>query len=359
MLRKTILAGMAAFAIGGSLVACTTSGGVPAAAPTATINPQASPQASQTAEGTDLMARGYVDSGDGKLRVSGKSPLTVTITEVRTPPPAPEGWELVTPVFDITACDRQKRAVSRLPDPVDLRFDLGGNPAATIMYFDGQVWQMMPSELDSQGRLTAQVDHFTPYAAGKPTNMKKANPANSGGARTPAGGPSAQPTVMVAPGLVGDGGERAERGDQGAEGQGDQAHLGHGLQRPRLRGHAARAPGCARRRGQRLLWPLQRRQRGGTVEAGGSGGKSGALTLLVEPKTTMPTSAAAAQDQLAKLFPGVAVSLTQVEASSTGYVFSGASGNTAYSLGYVSYQGVPLAYALSGSGSYQSLVPKG
>ena len=57
-------------------------------------------------------------------------------------------------------------------------------------------------------------------------------------------------------------------------------------------------------------------------------------------------------------FGGVNISLAQVEATSSSYVFYGSSGSTAYSLGYVSYEGVPLAYALAGSGSYQSLVPR-
>jgi len=75
----------------------------------------------------------------------------------------------------------------------------------------------------------------------------------------------------------------------------------------------------------------------------------------------MPTTAADAKTKLQSYFPGVTVTLTQAQPTSTGttgYVFYGTSGNTTYSLGYVSYNGVALAYAMSGSGTYQSLVPK-
>jgi len=81
----------------------------------------------------------------------------------------------------------------------------------------------------------------------------------------------------------------------------------------------------------------------------------GSLTLLVEPKTTLPTGADDAKAQLARLFPGVGGDLTQAEAATNGYTFYRVSGATAYSVGYVQYESLVLAYAMAGSGSYQAL----
>ena len=94
-----------------------------------------------------------------------------------------------------------------------------------------------------------------------------------------------------------------------------------------------------------------------TVQA--TGGGAGSLTLLIEPKTAMPTSSTDAQNQIRSFFPGVGVSLAEVSASATGYVLAGTDGATSYTLGFVSYDGIPLAYVLSGSGTFQRVVPRG
>jgi hypothetical protein len=91
------------------------------------------------------------------------------------------------------------------------------------------------------------------------------------------------------------------------------------------------------------------------VQAAG-GSADGALTLLVEPKTTLPANADDAEAQLTRLFPGVGTDLAQAEAATNGYTFYRISGNTAYSAGYIQYESLVLAYAMSGSGSYQALV---
>jgi hypothetical protein len=96
-----------------------------------------------------------------------------------------------------------------------------------------------------------------------------------------------------------------------------------------------------------------------TAQAKGSSSSSGTLSLLVEPKTAFPASAADARTALAALYSGIPVStLTQSRADTTAYVFYGTSGNTAYSVGYVTYNGITLAYAMMGNGTYQALVPK-
>jgi hypothetical protein len=72
----------------------------------------------------------------------------------------------------------------------------------------------------------------------------------------------------------------------------------------------------------------------------------------------MPANASDAQAQLKSLFPGITATLTQATSVSNGYVFYAMSGGVAYSLGYVLYNNVPLAYAMIGTGTYTSLVPK-
>jgi hypothetical protein len=90
-----------------------------------------------------------------------------------------------------------------------------------------------------------------------------------------------------------------------------------------------------------------------------AGGKaSGNLTMLLEPKNKMPSSVSDAKTQLSTLFPGISAPLAQVQAAANVYAFYGNSGGAAYCVEFVSYQDVPRAYAMVGSGSYQSLVPK-
>ena len=97
---------------------------------------------------------------------------------------------------------------------------------------------------------------------------------------------------------------------------------------------------------------------GVTAQAKGSA-SSGTFTLLAEPKTSFPASATDARSALVTLVPGVPVSsLTQSRADSSAYFFYGTNGNTAYGAGYVTYNGVTLAYVMVGTGTYQSLVPK-
>lgn len=61
-----------------------------------------SPRPAADVIGADLAARGFVDSADGSLRVSGKGGLLLSwrprpLARQVTPPPAPAGWELVGP----------------------------------------------------------------------------------------------------------------------------------------------------------------------------------------------------------------------------------------------------------------------
>ncbi|MBI5305092.1 MAG: hypothetical protein HY868_23370 [Chloroflexi bacterium] len=306
----------------------------------------------------DLDARGFVNSADGKLRVSGKGPFLLALNRMSNPPAAPAGWEFAGPVFDITARDRQQRPVRQFAAPLALRFDIAENRPLTILVHTESGWQVVPSEIDAEGKLTANVDHLTPYTIGAPASAGNARGSIT---RVPTITPGARVTVTAVPASSSDAASAlkiaAEALKQktvkitGAAGYTGGLYVAVPSVLQNALGSALGAGGTAYYGFYNAVNEVV------TVNASGSrGATSGALSLLVEPKTAMPTSADDAKKQLAALFPGVTATLTQSQQSS--FVFYGVSGNTAYSLGYVSYNGVPLAYAMMGTGSYMSLVPK-
>ncbi len=320
-------------------------------------------------EMTDLAANGYVDSADGRLRVAGQTSLLMSLKALANPPAAPAGWELVGPAFEVTAQDRQRRPVRQLAAAVQLRFDVPDDRPLTVLVYTGTAWQVVVSEVDAAGKLTASVDHLTPYAVGAPVRGKPGAGVTVAPRVTPGRAaasvanatPGANATVAVA--------TTAPTEVQNALASAAKA----------LKNKSVRITSAAGYAGSLYLAgpPALQDSLGAAAGAGGTGAyglynavneaavvqasgshASGSLTLLVEPKTTFPASAADAQKQLLALFPGITAPLTQAQANTTAYVFYGTAGNTAYSTGYVSYNGVPLAYALSGSGIYQSFVPK-
>src|SRR5436309_807745 len=101
----------------------------------------------------DLATQGFVQSSDAKLRVGGRAGLRVSIASVPNPPPAPPGWILVTPVFNVLGHDQQDHVVVRLPEPVSLRFDVTVNGPMSVLVHDGTRWEIVPSEVDPDGRL--------------------------------------------------------------------------------------------------------------------------------------------------------------------------------------------------------------
>ena len=336
--------------------------------PTATLVVQAN-----TGEG-DLESKGFLDSIDGKLRVIGKLPMLVSLKAIATPPNAPGGWEFIGPVFDVTAQDKTRKPLQKLAGLVTLRFQAPRGRPLTIMVNDGKSWEIVESEFDSDGNITAAVDHFTNYGVGAPQQSKVTPPATSGTPRvtvtvnrTQSAATTRTPQVTVAVATSTVSASAAETALSNA------AKI--------LKGKTVKITSAAGYTGSvsvalpaSLQKTLSSVSGSGTVYYGlyngvneaitaqASGGSStGAMTLLIEPKTSMPTTAADAKTKLQSYFPGVTVTLTQAQPSSTGttgYVFYGTSGNTAYSLGYVSYNGIAMAYAMSGSGTYQSLVPK-
>ncbi|MEW5718923.1 MAG: hypothetical protein AB1817_09880 [Chloroflexota bacterium] len=327
-----------------ALVACQSS--APAQTAPSTVA-QGAPTASS--EG-DLETKGFVESADGRLRVSGKSQLFVSLKMMRDAPAAPAGWEFVAPAFDVTAQDRQRRPIQKLAAALRLRFDVPANRAATVMVYNGAAWEIVPSEIDADGKLIADVEHLTPYVAAAPKSAQAA--------------PKVTPraTVVAAPASSGDA----------------QAALESAV--AAIKGKKSKVTGAAGYTGS-LAVPLPNYLQGvvNTVSASGvayyglynavneaitaqaksGSGSQGALTLLVEPKTAMPASATDARNALASSFAGIPVAtMTQARADSTAYVFYATSGNTAYGAGYVSYNGLVLAYGTLGSGTWQSLVPK-
>lgn len=341
---------------------------VAAPEPTATLVVQAN-----TGEG-DLESKGFIDSIDGKLRVIGKLPMLVTLKSIATPPAAPGGWEFMGPVFDVTAQDKTRKPLQKLAGLVTLRFQTPRGRPVTIMVNNGKSWEIVESEFDSDGNITASVDHFTNYGVGAPQQSKVTPPATAATpratlTRTQSAATTRTPQVTVAVATSTVSASAAETALSNA------AKI--------LKGKTVKITSAAGYTGSvsvalpaSLQKTLSSVSGSGTVYYGlyngvneavtaeaktASGTTSGVMTLLVEPKTSMPTTAADAKTKLQSYFPGVTVTLTQAQPSSTGttgYVFYGTSGNTTYSLGYVSYNGVALAYAMSGSGTYQSLVPK-
>jgi|GEM_PF-1515602 len=322
----------------------------------------------------DLESRGFIDSGDGKLRVIGNLSMLVTLKSIASPPTAPGGWEFIGPVFDVTAQDRTRKPLQKLAGRVTLRFQAPRGRPVTIMVNDGKNWEIVESEFDSDGNITASVDHFTNYGVGAPQQSKGTPPVTAATpratlTRTQSAATTRTPQVTVAVATSTVSASTAETALSNA------AKV--------LKGKTVKITSAAGYTGSvsvalpaSLQKTLSSVSGSGTVYYGlyngvneaitaeaktTSGTTSGVMTFLVEPKTSMPTTAADAKTKLQSYFPGVTVTLTQAQPTSTGttgYVFYGTSGNTAYSLGYVSYNGVALAYAMSGSGTYQSLVPK-
>ncbi len=309
------------------------------------------PASPSTNEG-DLETKGFVESADGKLRVIGKGQLLVSLKSIANPPAAPAGWELVGPVFDVTAQDRQKRPVQKLAALLKLRFAVPADRPTTVLVHNSQAWEIVPSEIDADGNLTAEVDHLTPYAAAAPAQTRN----------VPQITPSAKATVTKETTSASDAKAALESAVVSVKGKKVAVTSAAGYTGSlyvALPGSLQDAVNAVTASGTAYYGLYNAVNPVFNAQAKSGSGTQGTLTLLVEPKTAMPANATDARSSLAALFAGVPVStLTQARAETTAYVFYGTSGNTAYNAGYVSYSGVVLAYAMVGSGAYQALVPK-
>ncbi|MBI5034020.1 MAG: hypothetical protein HZB51_26155 [Chloroflexi bacterium] len=306
----------------------------------------------------DLEAKGIIASADGRMTVSGKSPLLVSLKNMSNPAAAPTGWEFVAPVFDVTAQDRQQRPMQKLAAAVRLRFDAPLNRAATVMVYGDKGWEIVPSEVDAEGKLTAEVDHFTPYTVASPA---QANPARAGATIVPKITPSPKATVVKSPASTSDATAALESAVTAIKNKKIKVTSAAGytgsLYVP-LPDQLSSIVSAISVNGSAYYGLYNAVNEAITAQAKGNT-SSGSFTLLVEPKTTLPASASDARTALATAFPNIPVStLSQSRVDTSTYIFYGTSGNTAYGAGYVVYNGVTLAYAAVGTGTYQPLVPK-
>jgi hypothetical protein len=379
------------------LLACT-----PATSPAPTPVPGA-------VEG-DLATQGFVQSADAKLRVGGRANLRVSIASLPNPPSAPPGWILVTPVFNVLAHDRQNRVVVRLPDPVSLRFDVPANRPMTVLVHDGTRWEIVPSEVDGEGRLVAQVEHLTPYAAGQPVGTAATaspspatprpagaspvttQPLATGSAPAPnaAGSPvpgaseltrppgGGSPVVTISPVAPVTAPPAINVTTVATQVPTTSAEAVLKVAIEPLKGRTVRVTSAGGYTGNLSVAippALQTALNGALSAAGagyyglyqtineavtiqGSGSGNSILTLLVEPRTSMPANSAEALSQLKAAFPGVTTSLTEASSTTGSYLYTGNNDTTSYALGFVSYQNVPLAYVMAGSGNYAASVPR-
>jgi hypothetical protein len=83
-------------------------------------------------------------------------------------------------------------------------------------------------------------------------------------------------------------------------------------------------------------------------------GNTGTLLLLVEPKTEFPSTASGAQKLLASYFPGAAgIPYVAVTENGNAYTFQAASGGSSFIvLGFVRFEGVPVAFLSVGTDLY-------
>jgi hypothetical protein len=324
----------------------------------------------------NLAQADHLDSTDGFLRVSGRTGLILSMRPMAAPPAAPEGWAFTGPVFDITAQDGQRRPVQQLASLLMLRFNVRGDdrPLTVMVYRDG-AWQVVESERDDEGHLVAQVDHLTPYTVAAPAPRVPAGARPTTAAPSSRTRPTGMPTIQVTPSARRT--PSATTSVSTVAASDAQSVLAAAAKT--LKGKPVKVTSAMGYTGS-LSVPVPTALQGSlgvAISAGGAGyygmysgvnqvvvvqaaggNANGSLTLLAEPKTAMPADAAAAQSQLKTLFPGVSASLTPVQAAPSGYAFYGVSGSTAYAVGYIQYEGLVLAYAMSGSGSYQALVPQ-
>jgi hypothetical protein len=346
----------------------------PTLPPTNTATPAATPTlvVQAGASDADLESKGFIDSGDNKLRVIGKLPIVLNLKALVVPPTAPAGWEFIGPVFDITAQGKvDRKPIQKLAQALVLRFQAPRGRPVTIMVNGEKGWEIVPSEFDAEGNITASVDHLTPYGVGSPTQSKITPTAKPTlrvtATRTQSAATTRTPQATVVTTTVSSSVAETALSDgvkvlKAAKAVKITAASGYtGVVSVALPASLQKTLSSVSASGTVYYGMYNGVNEAVTAQAKTGNTVTGAMTLAIEPKTSMPATADDAKKQLQTYFPGVTATLTQAQPSSAdtkGYVFYGTSGTTAFSLGYVSYNGVALAYAMSGSGTYQSLVPK-
>jgi hypothetical protein len=303
----------------------------------------------------DLDIRGYLDSADGSLRISGKGQLKLAIQPVNNSPAAPPGWQLAAPVLDITARDRQDRPVKQLLSSLDLQFKVNTAEPVTVLVYNNSAWEIVPSEINADGRLTATIDHLTPYSAGSPSKR------TSTPSITPAL-PSTLPsqvsltTSSVAASQAQNALSKAAKPLKNKDVRISSAGGYNGTLSIALPPVVQKSLGSAFAAGGEAYYGLYSAVNEIVTVWAAGGQLSGALTVMAEPKTSLPAGSQEALNSLRQMFPGLPSNLTQVGDDSSAFTFYAVEGNTAYLAGCISYNGLVLDYVMAGSAEFQKLV---
>lgn len=358
--------------------------------PTLTAPPTAVPATAEPGVAVGKVGDGAsLRSTDGKLelRSDGKPFLTVSVKAIeKGGPAAPKGWAFQTPVYEITARDGE-RPVTKLSDAFDLTFRVSPGPA-TVMYHDGKDWVLVESENDGKGSVTARTDHLTPFVVANPavgtvtrisatatatssvpTPLKPTQTALSTASTTPLAG-TAEPLPSPSPSATPKPSATTSPVDTNAASNAIKNVV------DRFKNRAVKTTGASLYAGKGTV-PLPpsietaiasvasqselfHGMYNGVNEAIASnasmGGVAATFSLLVEPRTSFPSNSTDAQTQLAAIFPGATgPKYYQSVSNSTTYTYYAPSGTTMYVMGYIVYQGLPMAFLAVGSGIYYGL----
>lgn len=322
--------------------------------------PQESSESVPTATGATAtpapergVATGRVGAGqglrslDGRLEAAspGGEALTVTIREMgKDAPAAPGGWELVTPVYDITARDAAGKAVTQMKQPLDLRFT-SSEVRVTVAHWDGDSWEIAASEAAS-GVVSARVEHLSRYGVIRPAiKTAKVSPtASPSMSATPpaiASVDAAKAALEAAIRKFGGRSTTLRSGEPiaGATATGLPPAIAAALSEAGVFGTVFEAPYG----GVNL----------GFVSNATAGTANGSYALLVEPKVGFPGSSREAQLLLVEYFPGAAgLQYAPVQEGPGAYTYQASSGSGFVVLGFVQHEGLPLAFMSTGSGLY-------
>ncbi|MBI2766836.1 MAG: hypothetical protein HYX53_13125 [Chloroflexi bacterium] len=341
-------------------------------------------------------------SDDGRLDVTSPTRTTavdVTIRELRTPPAPPAGWKLLVPVYEIVGKD-ENGPLTKLDQPMGLKFSVPGDGIATVLYYDGAKWAVIESERDPAGNVTAAIDHLSPYTVGKPvtgagsggpTPAPPWTPTPRGAKSGPALGTPTVPPPTAPPGIAADaptplrpaatptprspvatpganvtvvtGSVSSQQAKAGLE-QVAEKYKGRKVTVSGAQGYTAGAAialppsleSLLATAGGSLYYGIYSGVNEVATTVATSGSVSGTLSFFAEPKTSFPATADDALAQLRQLFPGASGAYAVTQSGTTGYIFTATTGAAAYVLGFVQYQSVPIAYLVAGTGTYSASV---
>ena len=357
MPRLTFRIGLGALALSGlAAAACGGDSGDRALTPTQaapsltnTIAVQPTPTAEPGLVSGEVRSGRGLRSADGRLevRTSGATALDVSVRIMGVAPEAPKGWVLAGPVYDISARERE-RTVTKLPQSFELRFKTEG--PAVVMYYDGKNWVVVETEPDGDGMAVASVDHLTPYALVSPAkSMTTATPSASPAATsTPEATVSATEATAALEAVL-----PKYKGHQvRVSWAGGYSGAAATTFPPAVLDEVSRSAAL----GGSLCYGVYGGVNAAVTSSAGTANLSGSLTVLVEPRIAFPVSSTDAQEQLAAIFPGaMGMRYANVSSSASAYTYLASANGVTYVLGFVLYDGLPVAYLSVGSGSYATL----